>query len=271
MAYISDKLNVTPSVFDRLLDDSPNLISDDVPGNRRNPPVRVVANRSIELFGLLTIDSVPLVVGDRVLVVAQLPALKNGVYLANEGNWTRIINSETTELIPAAFWDVEEGYEYGKTQWRLVNAQRIVLDTTPIVIEQFVRRSQYQSVKELKNVVARDLEFMFNTHREALFNMTDGYTEASHSLVTYGVPDFSKLDARNPHDRNRVCAILKELINDFEPRLKKVDVISIQPGQHAQNLHFRLDALLEVYPLKEQVVFDAVLQLTTKSYQIKES
>jgi len=32
-----------------------------------------------------------------------------------------------------------------------------------------------------------------------------------------------------------------------------------------------LDALLEVYPAHEQVVFDAVLQLSTKNYQVEGS
>lgn len=270
MAYISDNFNVTPSVFDRLLDECPGLVSDDMPGSRRNPPVRVVVTEPIQLTGLIESDGVGLAVNDRVLVAAQASNLKNGIYLASDGNWMRAIDEGINELQPSAYWDVEEGDAYGRTQWRLVNTQKIILEQTPIVIEQFVRKQHYQNVKELKKVVARDLEFMLNTHREALFDMTEGYPESNHSLVTYGVPDFSKVDARNPHDRNRVCTILRDLINDFEPRLKNAVVVSVQPREHAQNLHFRLDALLEVSPLREQVVFDAVLQLTTKSYQIKE-
>jgi type VI secretion system protein ImpF len=271
MVYVSDKLNITPSVLDRLLDDSPYLSSDGIPGVRRNPAVRVVADKSIPLSGLIDMDGVNLVTGDRVLVVAQVPNLRNGVYLASSDVWVRVMNPETNELKPGAYWDVSEGNEYGKTQWRFVNTQEIVLETTPVIIERFIPKSQYQSVKELKEVVARDLEAMLNTHREAILKMTDGYLEANRSLVTYGVPDFSTFDVRNPHDRNLVCAILKELINDFETRLKNVDVILTQPREHAQSLHFRLDALLEVHPAREQVVFDAVLQLNTKSYQIEGS
>ncbi len=271
MVYVSDKLNITPSVFDRLLDDSPYLSSDGIPGIRRNPAVRVLADKSIPLSGSMDIDGVNLVTGDRVLVIAQAPNLRNGVYVASDDIWIRAENPEINELMPGAYWDVSEGNEYGKTQWRFVNTQEIVLETTPIIIEKFIPKSQYQTVKELKGVVARDLEAMLNTHREAILKMTDGYDQASHSLVTYGVPDFSTFDVRNPHDRNLVCTILKELINDFEPRLKNVDVILTQPREHAQNLRFRLDALLEVYPAREQVVFDAVLQLTTKTYQVEGS
>ncbi len=271
MAYVSDKLSITPSVFDRLLDDCPYLSSDGTPGIRRNPAVRVVADKAVELSGLVTIDGVNLVVGDRVLAVAQSPNLCNGVYLVSEDAWTRVLNSEINELTPGAYWDVGEGNEYGKTQWRFVNTQAILLETTPILIERFIPKSQFQTVPELKAVVARDLEFMLNTHREALFNMTEGLIESSYSLLTYGMPDFSTFDVRNPHDRNRLCVILKELINNFEPRLKNVEVTLTQPREHAQNLRFRLDALLEVYPAHEQVVFDAVLQLNTKSYQIEGS
>lgn len=269
MAQVSDKLSIVPSVFDRLLDDRPYLSSDGIPGIRRNTAVRVVADKLMPLSGLMAIDGVNVVTGDRVLAVAQAPNLRNGVYLASDDAWVRATNPDTNELTPGAYWDVNEGNEYGKTQWRFVNTQDIVLETTPVTIERFIPKSQYQTVRELKDAVARDLEAMLNTHREAILKMTDGYDEANRSLVTYGVPDFSTLDVRNPHDRNLVCSILKELINDFEPRLKNVDVILAQPKEHAQNLRFRLDALLEVYPARERVVFDAVLQLTTKTYAIE--
>jgi type VI secretion system protein ImpF len=253
------------------MDDQPYSSSDGIPGIRRNPAVKVVADKPTALLGLMEIDGINLAVGDRVLAVAQSPNLRNGVYLAAEEAWMRVQNLETNELLPGAYWDVGEGDEYGKTQWRFVNTQEIILETTPVLIERFIPKSQYQTVKELKAVVARDLEDMLNTHREALFNMAEGYPEVSHSLVTYGVPDFSTFDVRNPQDHNRVCTILKELINDCEPRLKNVKVILTQPREHAQNLHFRLDALLEVRPAREQVVFDAVLQLNTKSYHVEEN
>jgi len=273
MPYISDKHNITPSLFDRLLDDCPYLSADGIPGTRRNPAVRVVANKSIVLSGLIRIDGVDVTAGDRVLAVAQSLNFLNGVYLASSDDWVRATTRETNELVPGAYWDVNEGYEYGRTQWRFVNTQDIVLDSTPVFIELFTPRSQYQTIKELKGVVGRDLETMLNTHREALFNITDGYPEASRSLVTYGMPDFSSFDTRNPHDRNRVSTIIKELINDFEPRLKNVSVVVElkQPHEHVQNLHFRLDALLEVHPAQEQVVFDAVLMLATKTYKIEGS
>ncbi|MDO8334617.1 MAG: type VI secretion system baseplate subunit TssE [Nitrosomonas sp.] len=265
--------NVIPSVFDRLLDDCPYLSADGIPGIRRNPAVRVVADKSIELSGLIRIDGVDVTAGDRVLAVAQSLNFLNGVYLASSDDWVRATTRETNELVPGAYWDVNEGYEYGRTQWRFVNTQDIALDSTPVFIERFTPRSQYQTIKELKGVVARDLETMLNTHREALFNITDGYPEASRSLVTYGMPDFSSFDTRNPHDRNRVSNIIKELINDFEPRLKNVSVaVELrQPHENVQNLHFRLDALLEVHPAQEQVVFDAVLMLATKTYKIEGS
>ncbi len=273
MSDISDRHNITPSLFDRLHDDCPYLSSDGIPGTRRNPAVRVVTNKSIALSGLINIDGVDVTAGDRILVVAQSPNFLNGVYLASNNDWVRVITQETNELVPGAYWDVNEGYEYGRTQWRFVNTQEIILEVTPVFIERFIPRSQYQTIKELKGVVARDLETMLNTHREALFNITDGYPEASRSLVTYGMPDFSSFDTRNPYDRNRGSTIIKKLIDDFEPRLKDVSVVVElkQSHEHVQNLHFRFDALLKVHPAQEQVVFDAVLMLATKTYKIEGS
>jgi hypothetical protein len=66
-----------------------------------------------------------------------LPA-QNGVYSVASGAWARTLDAdEASELTPGAFWFVEEGTAYGKSQWRIENTGVIAPGTTAIAINQF--------------------------------------------------------------------------------------------------------------------------------------
>lgn len=100
--------------------------------------VRVVANGNITLSGTQTIDGVSVVAGDRVLCRGQTTASQNGVYICAAGAWTRATDADANgEITPGAFWFVEEGTTYGKTQWRCENTGAITIGTTSITINQF--------------------------------------------------------------------------------------------------------------------------------------
>ncbi len=90
------------------------------------------------LSGLAARDGVTPVGGDRVLVPAQTTGSANGVYIAAAGAWARATDADATgEITPGAFWYVEEGTLYGKTQWRVENTGTITLGTTSLTINQF--------------------------------------------------------------------------------------------------------------------------------------
>lgn len=106
--------------------------------------VRAVANANITLSAPQTIDGVSVIAGDRVLVRGQTTASANGVYVVAAGAWTRATDADATgELTPGAFWFVEEGTTYGKSQWRIENTGSIVLGTTSITINQFGQQLAY--------------------------------------------------------------------------------------------------------------------------------
>lgn len=108
------------------------------------PSVRVVAVANITLSGTQTIDGVSCIAGDRVLASAQTTASQNGVYVVASGAWTRAVDADQTgEITPGAFWFVEEGTAYGKTQWRCNNTGTVTLGTTSITIIQFGAASIY--------------------------------------------------------------------------------------------------------------------------------
>ncbi len=98
--------------------------------------LRTIGNDT--LSGLAARDGVTPVAGDRVLVPAQTTGTQNGVYVAAAGAWARATDADGVgELNPGAFWYIEEGTTWGKTQWRIENTGVITIGSTSITINQF--------------------------------------------------------------------------------------------------------------------------------------
>lgn len=119
--------------------DVENAVQGAAAGIDSKASVRLVATTNIaSLTGLSPIDGVTPVGGDRLLLTAQTTASANGVYIAAAGAWSRAPDADTSpEVTPGAFWFVEEGTTYNKTQWRCNNSGVIVLGTTSLTIVQF--------------------------------------------------------------------------------------------------------------------------------------
>lgn len=119
--------------------DVENAVQSAAAGIDSKPSVRLVATSNIaSLSGLSAIDGVTPVANDRILLTAQTTASQNGVYVAAAGAWSRATDADATgEITPGAFWFVEEGTTYGKSQWRCNNTGAITLGSTNITIVQF--------------------------------------------------------------------------------------------------------------------------------------
>jgi hypothetical protein len=108
--------------------------------------VRVASTTHIDTAtgGLLTVDGVTLVAGDRVLCRVQNLSKDNGIYIAAAGAWSRATDADATgEITPGAFWYVEEGSTQAATQWRCSNTGTITLGTTGINIVKFGASAMY--------------------------------------------------------------------------------------------------------------------------------
>ena len=69
------------------------------------------------LSGLLTIDGVTVVAGDRVLVKNQTLTQNNGIYVAASGAWTRSTDMDVWAEVPNAFTFIETGSTQADTGW----------------------------------------------------------------------------------------------------------------------------------------------------------
>lgn len=113
-------------------------VSNAAAGIDAKPSVRLKTTANDTLSGLAARDGVTPVAGDRILATAQTTGAQNGVYVAAAGAWARATDADGAgELNPGAFWYVEEGTSFGKTQWRIENTGTITIGTTTITINQF--------------------------------------------------------------------------------------------------------------------------------------
>lgn len=128
--------------------------------------------------------------------------------------------------------------------------------------------SRAKSLRQMKQSVKRDLEWLLNT-RHVDDRITPDMKELHRSLAMYGLPDFSNASSKNPADQKRMQRALEHVIQTFEPRLRDVHVI-IEPIRDTERaIRFRIEARLNVDPAPEPVTFDTVLQLGSGHYTVK--
>ncbi len=100
--------------------------------------VRAATTAGITLSGAQTIDGVPVVSGDRVLVKDQSAGSQNGLYVAALGAWNRTADANTSaEVTAGLFTFVTEGTANGNFGFVLATDDPIVLDTTVLSFTQF--------------------------------------------------------------------------------------------------------------------------------------
>ena len=133
--------------------------------------------------GLLEIDGVQLVAGNRVLVKDQVAPAENGIYVVAAGAWTRAEDYDSADEVQAGdFVFVSAGTSYSSTGWVQINPVS-TLGTDPIVWDQFSGAGTYLAGNGLElngNV------FEIDTDITATNDFVSGAVE-DHSDLTTGV------------------------------------------------------------------------------------
>ena len=121
-----------------------------------------------------------------------------------------------------------------------------------------VPANPWQQERELKASLCRDLAALLNTRR-AEEDFPRSFEEATNSLLSFGVADFTSYDLKNGVEQERVRRSIERAIRQFEPRLTRV-VVTMEPIDPLRPiLHFQIAAQLRLDPA-EDVFFDATLQ-----------
>ncbi len=124
------------------------------------------------------------------------------------------------------------------------------------------------SERQMLAAVRRDLEDLLNT-RQSFSDIPDGYRELKRSIISYGLPDLVSLAATTSKQREAIADQIREIIEQFEPRLKDVRVTYL-PGENIaeRSIRFKIDARLAVDPSPD-VAFDTLLELASGQYEVK--
>lgn len=127
---------------------------------------------------------------------------------------------------------------------------------------------QGYSVEQMIDAVRRDLEDLLNTRRSSL-GLPQGYPEVQRSPIAYGLPDLISLDAITIQERAEIGRVIEAVIAQFEPRLKDVKAVMLDPGDaNDRSVRYRIDARLRLEPAPD-VSFDTILELTTGHTAVK--
>ena len=100
----------------------------------------------------------------------------------------------------------------------------------------------------LQASVRRDLEWLLNTRRtpEAA---DEEYPEVAKSVYNYGLPDLNALNWESSRDRTRLARAVQEALDIFEPRLRGIQVVPLEPVAGAPHvMRFQIEGLLEMDP-----------------------
>ena len=128
--------------------------------------------------------------------------------------------------------------------------------------------SRSRGLRQLKETVRRDIEWLLNT-REYVGEIPPDLKEVQHSLAVYGLPDFTSTSTKDPNNQERLRRAIEEEIVLFEPRLEAVTVTLVQGADKERAMHFRIDGQLRVDPVSEPVTFDTVFDTSSTHFTLK--
>ncbi|TMQ34737.1 MAG: type VI secretion system baseplate subunit TssE [Planctomycetota bacterium] len=122
-------------------------------------------------------------------------------------------------------------------------------------------------VDEIIEAVHRDLEELLNT-RQSNVGFPAEFTEVHRSIMGYGLPDLTSLNAITAGQRQQIGRLIEESVSLFEPRLKGVRAVLVDSkDKQERNLRFRIEARLCLDPAPD-LVFDTILEMSTGRYSV---
>jgi type VI secretion system protein ImpF len=135
--------------------------------------------------------------------------------------------------------------------------------------QQEAPKSRSRNLRELKQSVRRDLEWLLNT-RCYPEDIDENLEEVFKSVLVYGLPDITGVSAKNHLEQKRLTRALETAIKTFESRFIDLKVTLEPVSSVDKSLRFRIEARLDIDPSPEPIAFDTVLQLGSGEFEVKE-
>ena len=138
--------------------------------------------------------------------------------------------------------------------------------------------SPYCSFYQLKKSILNDLEELLNSRR-TIASCPESYTELTQSLFVYGLKDVTANDIFDLSVISDLKTDIEQTIDMFETRLSQVTVElssnsspvdnnAIKEMALSNDIRFSINAMIDVTPIKEPVVFDTRFDLIKGNYTI---
>jgi type VI secretion system protein ImpF len=127
------------------------------------------------------------------------------------------------------------------------------------------------SIEQLRDAVARDLEALLNSRSVVDFEDPDVTHWIKRSVLCFGVRDFVGRVLSNSEEQRHIGRSLAHAIETHEPRLREVSIVFNDSSGSTNSLSFTIRAMLIVYPAKETVSFDAVLQPSLSRFAVMQA
>jgi type VI secretion system protein ImpF len=121
---------------------------------------------------------------------------------------------------------------------------------------------------ELIQSVAKDLEALLNTRCALRGEDLERFPLSKESVYNFGIPDFSSMSLASSVDRSRICAAIKETIENQDRRLSNVQVAIQGDTSNARHLIFTIQAVLRVSQSDQLVNFDAHFEPAAQRYSV---
>jgi len=118
--------------------------------------------------------------------------------------------------------------------------------------------NSWEQLREFKTSLCRDLSALLNTRR-AEQDFDPAYEEATNSLLSFGITDFTSYNLKNGVEQEQVRRSMERAIRKFEPRLASVSASLEESDPLRPVLQFQIEALLRIGQAAESVVFDVSL------------
>ena len=125
------------------------------------------------------------------------------------------------------------------------------------------RKSRTEAHQQFLDAIRRDLEAMLNT-RPCSISLDPALTQLNESILNYGIVATGGTAYSLEANRERFRDEVEAAIRRFEPRFLRVSVDLLpDPEGLDRTIRFRVDALLDIKPAPEPLVFDSVLDPST--------
>ena len=127
-----------------------------------------------------------------------------------------------------------------------------------------------EAMRRLTFAVRRDLEWLLGTRLTWVDEDLLATELASRSVATFGLQDYSHENFVNTDAQQRLRRAIEQAILLFEPRLTRVVVTAEAADPTQRALRFRIDAILDVTPVRAPVSFDTLMELNGQT-QVSEA